>query len=201
MVSIECYGQIRIINSSLTDTTNNILFENFKNDIRIYGNQSNDYRLISKRSASITKRSASTFIITPGSTGTDTILLFEKNKLVHQETYKVSPLPQYILALGSIKEGLATREEIILNKRLQIYVPGCKCPPAFAVRSFKLEFISNNIVPYEKYMMIDGNALSEKAISLIRKLSSKDQIVFTDILLMDVDTIGRKIDKFVLTIK
>jgi len=196
-----CYSQIRIINSSLVDTSNNILFEGIENDIRIYGNQSNSYRLISKRNAPINKFSASNFIITPGSGVIDTLLLFDKNKLIHEEIFRINPLPDYILTLGSIKEGLATREQIVLNKRLQVYIPGCKCPPAYVVGFFKLEFISNNIVPYEKFMTIDGNALDEKAISLIKKLSSKDQIIFKDILLRDVGTRSRQIDKFILTIK
>jgi hypothetical protein len=94
---------------------------------------------------------------------------------------------------------MATREQIVLNKRLQYYIPGCKCPIAFIVRSFKLEFISSNV--NEKFMTADGNALDEKAISLIRRLSPKDQIIFKDIYLMDVSSRGREIPKFVLTIK
>jgi hypothetical protein len=41
-------------------------------------------------------------------------------------------------------------------------------------------------------MIIDGNALNEKAISLIRKLSSDDQIMFKAIYLMDVDSRARQ---------
>ena len=195
------YGQFNIINNSLVNTSSNVLFVKFRNEISISGNQSNSYNLTSKRKATITKLSATDFIVIPRSTGIDTIRMFEKNKLIYEKVFKVDTLPGFILALGSIKEGLVSKEEIILNKRLQVYFPTCKCPTEFVVDFFKLRFVSHNLAPNEKYMIIPGNALNEKAINLIRRLSSNDQLIFEDIHLQDISSKSRQIEKFVLTLK
>lgn len=196
-----CNAQVKIINNSLVDTSGNILFVKFENEISIAGSQCNNCNLISKRKASITRQAATNFIVIPASTGADTLLLFEKNKLVYQKIFRVDSLPGFILALGTIKEGPATKEQIILNKRLQVYFPNCKCPTVYVVGSFRLEFISINIASHEKYMFIQGNTLTDDAINLIRKLSSMDQVIFKDIYLQDVSSRPIQIERFVLNVR
>ena len=107
----------------------------------------------------------------------------------------------YILTLGSIKEGEAAKEAIIANKRLQYYAPGGKCRAVGRVSNFKISFKSATVDVNETLLIIEGNTLSEKAISIIRKLAPKDQVIFTEIRIQDIDSYPRQIDKFVITIQ
>lgn len=197
----QIFGQYNITNNTLIDTSSNLLFIGINNEIAISSKYEMAFELHSKKGIEIKKVTKNKFIITPESPGIDSLLLIANKKTIYTKAFSVVNLPNLTLSLGSINEGLASKEEIIANKRLQIYFANCKCPIFGIVASFKIRFVSDNISADLKYISIEGNTLNEMTIQIIRKLSRKDQIVFEDINIRVVDSHPRSIPKFVLTIK
>lgn len=195
------YGQFKIINSTQVDTSGNTIFIGIENEILIYSSQKIDLILKSKNNYPIKKTGFNKFSISPVSKGIDTLQLINNNKVLLERPFKIEHPANFELALGVLKEGVATKEEIIANRGFRFFNPGCRCPVEAVVGSFKITFVSTEISVDEKFIYNEGKMLSEKAISIIRKLKAKDQIIFENIFLQDVDSFPREIEKFVLTIK
>lgn len=193
-------AQYNAINLLLKDSTQKTLFINTGNELKIQGPKKSGLILISSQHSTIHKLNDSIFIVRPTTKKADTLILLSNKKELYRGIYNIENDPEYILALGTLKEGLATKEEIIANSRFRFYTPNCNCPSTGYVGYFKVNFKSANLNPGETFFKVEGNKLTVDVISSIRKLSRNDQIVFEDIIILESGGVPRNIDKFIITI-
>jgi len=147
-------------------------------------------------------RSAKTFLsatsnsyvydMRPSRIGWDTIYLIDDGNVLLKKTFRIDPIPAVQAKLGTLSIDLeeATQEEIVINGWIQLFIPNCKCAPAFTVNSFEVEFEGDNVP--EKPIKIEGDRLTIPVRKLIMALKSGDTVYFDHIIAKNDE--GKSID-------
>ena len=149
--SLNC--QVKLVCEEYLVPDTNILLAGYKNLFIIKGqNKFKKYKVVSTNSEIIGYPKTNEIEIRCKST-TDTISIFQNDKLVFKKAYRVIPFPRLIPTIGEINDTSATIEEILSNpiitfgqlntKIFENYEPNTK--------HFIYLFDENNLLIYETY--------------------------------------------------
>jgi len=141
MLTFSCMAQIGIYNTSLTDTTLNILY-NYTNTIKVYGIKNYDYLECTSNSRIWKKTNErNTFIINViPDVKNDTIKILLNDSIIYQRGFVCFKMPYLKAILGERDDTLLTVKEIKENPQLKIILPDCYFNHSFRVVNCKVDF-------------------------------------------------------------
>jgi hypothetical protein len=203
ILSATAYGQVTIINQSLTDSSINIFYMGVDNKISIKGKEYNEVTntvRISGSGASISKDSTNHYIVRATAV-TDKCkigITSNKGKKIAEKLFRVKPLAYPEAQLGLFRNAEeATVNEILIKPFVNISSPGC-------YYQYNIQVVSFDITVAIKDSVIDasatGNQLSARQIELIRN-ADKDLLTVDNIRALFPDGRTRKLPSLVIYLK
>ena len=194
-------AQVDLINKTVALRDSNVILEGIVNVFEIKNQGTASYQVTAKLSKVEKGSSVNEYNVRTELSGDDTFYVMQNKKIVLKKVFRVIPLPAMQAQWGVIKDSVATVAEIIANNRMFALIPGCRCFSRHAIASFRINFISNIIGNADRKISVTGNALDQKAIGIIKQLKAKDEIIFEDIITIDVDSSPKQLRPFSITIK
>lgn len=205
------FCQIGLINSSLVDSSMNILYRGIENKIVIPGITNYDSIGIHSLKGEIihwqkSNNEPSTFLLKIGSKVHDTlsydrISILKMNDTLYTKTYKVSRIGEPFLRHGQIQDSLVSIDEIVENKQLNVVIENCFYDHRFRVFSFHLIVKPKSGKNEIYFPETRGNTLINKHIIKIKRLKKDDELIFSQVLAYCADCTGRILPPLVLKIK
>ena len=198
-------AQISIINRSLIDSTQNILYIGVDNILKISGKQYDpvkQHTVIMGGGGTLQKKEKGVYTLrVEEETDNCQIWVTEKNKPVFKQNYRCRIIEGNPIArLGGVRDSFATIEQIVTSPSLIVEIPGTFYKQQCKVISFALS-MDCQIFEDMWHEEITGHIIPEGAISRIRKVRKGSGIFFDNIYAVSTDGRRRKLKPFMITIK
>jgi len=140
LISLSCKAQIGIYNTSLTDTTLNILYI-YPNILTVYG--IDNYKLKSTSDLQIDKLSYGSdyyYINVYPRIKTDTIQVIVNDRVIYQRGFVTHKMPYPKIILGETEDTILSLNEITKSPQLNVILPDCFYKHSYNVVNFKVYF-------------------------------------------------------------
>ena len=199
--SFRSFSQIDIINQSLTDSSQKILYAGTENVIVVKGLENTSYKInITGGGAFINKIENNIYAVRAiTSKEICEISVTKNNKNVFRKSFTVKEIESWLAAtIGGFKDTIIRKERIFINPFISIIIPGSYYRHNYEVISFNAIFIQNG---GSSITTAVSNMLSEEQIKYIKQLSSGDQIIFNQIRATCPDCRNVKLKDFWLKIE
>ena len=199
ILSGTAYGQVNIINESLTDSSMNIFYIGADNKIRITGITDNYNITISGGGGILHKAGKGQYFVwVLAPTDLCELVLLKGTRKILQKNYKVRTMADQIATLSGIKDTTVSRNRILLNPFLSIVIPNCYYQHNVRVVSFTAAFIyENDSIPTTA---ID-NLLSQEQLRLVKEAVAGSKIYFDNIRVLGPSDRTRKLSPFWIKIE
>jgi hypothetical protein len=194
-------AQFDLMNRTVVSHDSNFLFKNESNELVIVNYSPGNWRLTARYAEVRKTDSPWLFIVEPKETGTDTLRLLRNGVTVVQKAFQVNNVSGIVVCWGAIRKDSATVSEILANKKLIAFVPGCNCNWGIHIFSFQLELVTDVFPEWKKIHKLDGIALTPETIELIRQLKPGDKMIFKEIVAVARNGRVRVLPPFSITIK
>jgi hypothetical protein len=199
ILSATAYGQINIINESLTDDSKNIFYIGVDNRIRISVFDDNYSMAITGGGGTIQKTGKGQYVVRVTAV-TDLCELFvlKGTRNIFRKPYVVRTINDPVATLSGIRDTTVSRNRILLNPNLSIVIPNCYFRFNYRVVSFSASFINDqdSITTFS-----NGNILSPEQINLVKNAVTGSNIYFDNIRGMGADDRTRKFYPFWIKIQ
>jgi hypothetical protein len=201
LAACRSHAQSDLINRTVLRRDSNFLFRDEYNELVIVPYTPGKWQLTA-RFADVQKTDSPwLFIVQTMQKGTDTLRLLRNGVTVAQKLFRVIETPDLVLRLGVIRKDSATVSEVLANKKIVGFVPGCDCKWGIRIICFELELITNVFPGWKKAHKIDGNMLTPETTELIRQLKSGDKIIFKELRVITRNSRVRVHPGFTITIR
>lgn len=199
------FGQIDLVNTSLKDSTQKILYLGTSNKIEVIGldrDSSTVYQLENTKGIARIDRSDSLIFSVskfPYQTH-DTLRLFKGEDMIIAQVFKLETISDPIAQLGSIQDSTAKIEEILTEPLINVVLPDCIYKHPFSCLRFETSFFQRNGDPINtlsgrnKYLTRDQRLI-------IETLESGDRVEFTQLKCAGSDSAVRKLKSFTIYIE
>lgn len=194
-------AQTDIINTTSSTTVHSIAFIGIPNVFKVTLSEEGGYQLKSNLCTIQNAEVPHHFIVIPHDTGADTFSIVQNDKIIFTKIFRLNYLPLPVAILGTLSQSHVSKEEIISAKELLVKINNCKCFSTLKVTGYTIKI--NNNKTGEKYadILIEGSAISQNGINLIRGLSANDVVTFDNIRAIDAQNSLTKLPSFSLFIK
>ena len=141
LISFSCKAQIGIYNTSLTDTTLDILY-NYVNIIKVHGiNNYNNIKCTSNSSIHKLEYDLNSYIINVyPKVKNDTIRILLNDSIIYQRSFICLKKPDLKVILGETEDTLLTKNEIKNNPQLNVILPDCYYKDNHHVVQYNVDF-------------------------------------------------------------
>lgn len=199
------FAQVDIMNTALTDPQRTVLYTGVENTIEVSGLHKDTTLTLTSATGEVIKskwnNNPNKFFVKTGYKDTDTLRLYQADRLVLTRVYEVkkigSPKPQ----LGDIADTTATIQHILANPTLNVVIPDCYYDHRFRVFYFKVTFMNATGNILKTFDRTDGNQLTKAQAGIISSLKTGDKIVFSEITATCPDCANRRLNPLSITIK
>lgn len=165
------FGQINIINLSLTDSTKSVLYRYEANTLKVTGiKNETKFQLISNSKNYIVDSTKNkSFCIFPRNIKTDTLKIIIDDSIVFTKRYDCLLLPDPIAIFAATQSHFLSKAQIMRNPYISVILPDCLYKLKYFIiryevyfllfsdpvddlhkRKFKTEFLSNHKLTYKK---------------------------------------------------
>ena len=199
--ALSCCAQIDIINRTVTRRDSSFVFANMQNLVVITGTQKATFELKANHAQIKHADSAWLFMVETSRLGEDTFFIIRNKTLILTKIFKVIPEPPIKVRWGILQKDTATITEVIANRRMIMWMPGCNYCPGCRVFGFNIGFTTDNLAAKNKAIRIEGSELTENAANLISKLGHGDKVNFSFIVVGAFDARLREYPPFTIVIK
>jgi GldM C-terminal domain len=196
-----CYGQINIINQSLTESSINIFYIGIENVIKLKGVKNESYyNIVIKGGGSQIRKENKSYIVSVNSVVDSCILSVynQKGKNVFERWYKTRIIPNPVATLAGLKDTTININRLLVNPFIYVVFPGCYLRHQFKIISFAAIFITDS--DSIKTLSI-GSTLSEEQVKLTKQLNHADKIYFDGLYATCPDCRSRKLPSFWIKIE
>lgn len=194
------FGQISIINLSLTDSSLDIAYVGVDNHIALKGVNRLSTLIISVTNGTIEKYASNEYLFRMQNTDTSVFSVKQNGKVIASKTFKGSTLPSPVAGLGNLKDSVVTMKQIELNPFLAIILPNCFYRNNSTILGFSAAFF-NHETNDSLFTSADRNKLSPQQLKIIKELKSGDTIYFDNIRYVWPDSRTVKASPFRIYIK
>jgi hypothetical protein len=199
VINVTVCAQISIQNISLTNPSLNILYVGVDNIIDVKGLDTNNTYTIVSATGKVANW-ANNYVVRHTLATTDTLRLYQSNKLVVEKTFDIHKIGNAITRLGNVTDTSTTVQRILSNTKIYILLPNCFYKHFFSIRSFDIILVQKKGAQlFEEE--IQGDQLTVKAINSISKLKSGDKIILTKIVAVCPDCNLRRLADLIITIE
>lgn len=198
--SISSYGQIEIINQSLTDSSLNLLYIGVENYIEIKSQKKlKEVQLtIAGATGNLTKIGDEKFVVRVNSADSCTLNILQSGKLLKKKLYQIKTIPDPIATLNGIKDTTISKSKFLVNPILSIVFPNCYYRSNLQIISFQATFIESGD---STFTFAHNNYLSEEQIKLAKQLSPGSKVYFDGIRARGPDSRTSALKPFWIKIK
>jgi hypothetical protein len=205
------FCQIGMINSSLVDSSRNVLYRGIENKIVITGITNYDSIKFHSLNGEIVHWEKSnivpsTFLLKIGTKVHDTlsfdrISIIKLHDTLYTKTFKVDKIGEPLLQLGQIQDSLVSIDEMVENKKLNVVIENCFYDHQFKVFSFHFTIKPKSGKKEINFQETKGNLLLNRHIRKIKRLKKDDELIFSQVLAHGADCAGHTLPPLVLKIK
>ena len=192
-------AQVDLVNRSIPRTDSAFLFQGVVNRLEVVGVRGTAWQLRARNATVIALDSPSRFMVETDRLGPDTLQVLQKGKVVFTKIFRVIASERPVVRWGALTKATATVAEVIANRRMVMFTPGCNCPGEWHVISFSMNFVTGQSAG-GKRIAIPGTAISPEAVQRVQQLRPGDKIVFEQILVVCRTCRIREWPPFVITI-
>lgn len=191
-------SQIKIVNISLVDSTQPILYAGVDNEIRFKGvNQSKFTKQIEKGMfAALLDNRFVARVSQPGDTAV--IKLLDKDRLIFERKFIIAEVPPLVATVGHMNDSVATISRILVNPFL---TAECHCYLKNDFHILNFEMTVYSAAERDLKLLSSTERLTDEQIKTIKNCKSGDKLYFDNIRATSADSRTRKLPSFTLTIK
>jgi hypothetical protein len=196
------YGQARLVNLSLSDSSRKILYIGVENHLKLYGTKDQTHIIINIYGGGIlTIKGNNEYIVKASATGINSIRVLQDGKQILKQEFTVETLAPIEVSVGFIKDSVATVDEILKNPLLRIGFPNNFYRHQYSVVSFvaSLAFAANKELDVEFENI--GSQFSGELIEQIKKLREGDYVTIHNIRVTCPGCRTRKLVPIIILVK
>lgn len=156
-----------------------ILYQGVENKLNIFVEKHDVSEIRLEISSGEIEQRNNSFFVIPGKTSEAEIRIIAAGYLIKKETYKIVKIPEPLVYVGSKKEGLLEKTELLKAKKIALKFENPNFDTLFILKEFS---ISAEINGKREKAKSNGYNLSETQIQLIRRMPA-GEIIFEDIIL------------------
>lgn len=194
------YGQTRVFNLDLADSTEQRIFQFVRNVFRIESKQHIDSFRFSNPGSSMYSIGNNLFHVYVYHSGTDTLTLYSNGKILLKSIFRVDTLTQPIVRIGESLDTVLSVSQILLNPYLKVNFPNTGYKGHFFIQNFMME-IKNETGDMLLSTLGDFNRFSAEQLKGIKRLTAGDRLFFPYIVGGGPDSRLRKFQPFTVIIK
>lgn len=174
----QTHAQIDLINQTSQRRDSSFLFQEVENHLEVTGGPGTGWKLKARNATVSATDSPRLFTLETSRLGQDTLELLQKGKVVLSKVFQVINIQNPVAHWGALTRNTASVPEVIANKRMTVFVPGCNCAGEWHIVSFSMNFVTDQQPPP---IHIEGTILTPEAIRVIQRLRPGDKIIFNEI--------------------
>lgn len=201
-VSKVSFGQPELINQRLKNVNEGTLYIGVDNIISISGqdNLSDSIQLVSTIFEVYRFPDEKVFNVSAKYLQSDTLKLYEGEKLIAQKFYKAEKICMPIATYGIYEEKELSIQQLLSTKKLICTFP-CNYYTVINVVSFHIGIIKNGWEETDFVGAVDGNEIPIEYYNSFKFLKKGDKIIFSKITVMGHDVCPRRLYDLEISIK
>ena len=173
-------GQPKLINRDLTNSDTSLLYAGTENHLTFTGlNDLSGIRIRSSNKSHVSVQANDILIRPATSTEFDTLSIFKGKKLLLTKAYKIERLSYPIAQLAFTSDTTISLNRILANPFITTKIPNTLYKPDIRIQHFDCHLYTKKVA--HRIFSTTGNKLSEEMIAAIKRTSSKDEIIFENI--------------------
>ena len=171
-----------LINANLTQPDSAVMYTSVTNTLVLKGIAESDNIRLERTGGPIEMRAGTAIRarLIYREKGTDTIRVFNDQKMLLEKIYEVRQLGKPVAALKNFRDSMAGVTEILAANELEVYFTGSMYKPIPASRGFTVE-IYNKDRKKIKSLRMEKNTFSEELNEQLKKAVSGYSVVFSNI--------------------
>ncbi len=193
---------LRLLNVSLTNPDEAILYTGVSNLLVLKGEQTGNYLRMERSGGPIEMR-AGTAISTRlkyDAEGIDTLRVFNEDKLILEKIYTVKKTGVACACLKNNRDTLVSVEDMMNANTLEVYFAGSSYKPMPVNRGYTATLFSKNGKKL-KTIRMEKNTFSDELKLLLKTAEAGTRVVFQNINTLHLPEAQRNISPFSLTIR
>lgn len=133
MFSSKLIGQINLYNSSLTDTTESILYQGYDNYLKVEGLEQSNLLIVTKDQDTLRYHADAFHYYYPSKRGSDTLTILKNNVKISEKLFVIKHLRSPTIFLGNIRDSVVTKKQLLSNPGFTV-----SYEPQFAKSNFRV---------------------------------------------------------------
>jgi hypothetical protein len=113
IINLACFGQANVTNSSLTDSSVNIVYTNVINDMVIHGFRLDEDSRVIVYKAMITLTGPNTFSLKPAAGDSAIVTINKQGRMLYRKAFLIQPLPEPVAKFGKLSSITASVDEVL----------------------------------------------------------------------------------------
>lgn len=175
------FGQFKFINMDLVYPDTSLLYSSLENHLTISGQKNlQGFQITSSKKTRITVNVDHVIAEPTTNEEFETLTVSKGNKVIFAQGFKIIKLNNYIAQLAFTFDSVLSKNKILSNPFITAKFPNSLYKLKVGIKSFGCSIYRKN--GEKLFYFTTGNKLSEQMITSIMKLSSKDEIVFDNII-------------------